>query len=582
MSEFGLKIKNYQAGSIFEYNLGVRNNYDYKSAMLSNSLFSDFLLQNGLNVWKGESTRDVICIEFNYGSRSFDEEYKRIQKLITDTENNEKLKAEVKEEKLQQLTQLRDKIEANKDKYKKQTKEQVRDKFYTEGVDIDYPVRNKQGEIERVDRIHYKMLYRTPGKAKKGSCMFINEELYTAARDFLYMGIQLPTENSPIVEMGAYSSLITSSIVGRIQIKPENILVLKDFDSFFTTKVVSIETDEKKHCKAITRDNYKLKNTLFDGQGLIDTSIFPDWGEGYILLRHHMCKLAAFHANIQLFFRDYFGDNYETATVTDMFGNQMLAKDVLLITTDNAMKFLKFNVSWDYWCQKILENGAYFGIVKTAHKSKLGDVQRMSYQMVNALDEKIMGNVVQCSLDYIELLKTDDDIFLQYLKNNSNFSNDYDVLVALCKQDREFLRSEYFRQRKKDIIRSYILNFKNGRANQNGDNLVIVGSPYAMLLYSVGEDPETDDTFAPEDEAIQCYTERFDDGEYLAEFRSPFNSKNNMGHLHNVYSDKMQRYFKFGEQIVAVNMVGTPFQSRNNGLNIFGPVLRKRNSKNNR
>ena len=550
--------------------------------MLSNSLFSDFLLQNGLNVWKGESTRDVICIEFNYGSRSFDEEYKRIQKLITDTENNEKLKAEVKEEKLQQLTQLRDKIEANKDKYKKQTKEQVRDKFYTEGVDIDYPVRNKQGEIERVDRIHYKMLYRTPGKAKKGSCMFINEDLYTAARDFLYMGIQLPTENSPIVEMGAYSSLITSSIVGRIQIKPENILVLKDFDSFFTTKVVSIETDEKKHCKAITRDNYKLKNTLFDGQGLIDTSIFPDWGEGYILLRHHMCKLAAFHANIQLFFRDYFGDNYETATVTDMFGNQMLAKDVLLITTDNAMKFLKFNVSWDYWCQKISENGAYFGIVKTAHKSKLGDVQRMSYQMVNALDEKIMGNVVQCSLDYIELLKTDDDIFLQYLKNNSNFSNDYDVLVALSKQDREFLRSEYFRQRKKDIIRSYILNFKNGRANQNGDNLVIVGSPYAMLLHSVGEDPETDDTFAPEDEAIQCYTERFDDGEYLAEFRSPFNSKNNMGHLHNVYSDKMQRYFKFGEQIVAVNMVGTPFQSRNNGLNIFGPVLRKRNSKNNR
>ena len=38
-------------------------------------------------------------------------------------------------------------------------------------------------------------------------------------------------------------------------------------------------------------------------KALIDTSIFPEWGEGYILLRHHLCKMAAFHANIELFFQ---------------------------------------------------------------------------------------------------------------------------------------------------------------------------------------------------------------------------------------------------------------------------------------
>ena len=42
------------------------------------------------------------------------------------------------------------------------------------------------------------------------------------------MGIQLQIENSPMVEMGAYSSLITSSIVGRVQILPEQILVVED------------------------------------------------------------------------------------------------------------------------------------------------------------------------------------------------------------------------------------------------------------------------------------------------------------------------------------------------------------------
>ena len=63
---------------------------------------------------------------------------------------------------------------------------------------------------------------------------------------------------------------------------------------------------------------------------------------------------------------------------------------------------------------------------------------------------------------------------------------------------------------------------------QNADNLVIIGSPYAMLLHSVGEDVNNDDTFYSEDGVIQCYTKRFEDNEYLAAFRSPFNSKNNM------------------------------------------------------
>ena len=263
------------------------------------------------------------------------------------------------------------------------------------------------------------MLYRTPGKAKKGSCMFINEKLYDLAKNFLHMGIQLPEEKSPIVEMGAYSSLITSSIVGKVQILPKQILVVNDVDSFFNTKVISVETDSDKHCKAIPIEDYQVKNTLFDGQALIDTTIFPNWAEGYILLRHHLCKMAAFHTDIQKFMREYFGNEYETATVKDMFGNDVYVKDIKLITTDNAMKWLKFDVSYEYWSDWVRANDCMFGIVKTAHQSKLGEVQRMSYQMINSLDMNIMPQVVQCSMDYIEQLKTNDDVFLNIDNINS-------------------------------------------------------------------------------------------------------------------------------------------------------------------
>ena len=49
--------------------------------MFTNSLFSDYLKENGLKIWKEESTRDIICLEFNYGSRSYDEEREHLHKI---------------------------------------------------------------------------------------------------------------------------------------------------------------------------------------------------------------------------------------------------------------------------------------------------------------------------------------------------------------------------------------------------------------------------------------------------------------------------------------------------------------------
>lgn len=579
MSEFGIKIKNIEASTLYEYNNGVRDHYEYKDAMFTNSLFSDYLKDNGLKVWKEESTRDIICLEFNFGSRSYEEEINHLKKVAIKARTEYKLaksfkyqtQIQKKKNKRQKLSQLFREAQLNKEKYLKHTKEDIRTIFYNDGVNVEYITRKKNGDIIKRETIHYKMLYRSTGKAKKGSCMFICDRLYKKAIKFLYMGIKLSKKNSPIVEISAYAPLISSAIVGKVKINPKNILILKDVDRYFDTKVVAVKTDENRQCYAEHIDNYKLKNTLFDGQALIDSSIFPEWGNGYILLRHHFCKMAAFSTNIQQFFKDYFGDDYYSATVKDMFGNEHYVKDIELITTDNAMKWLKFDISYEYWCEKVYENNCMFGIVKTAHESKLGEVQRMSYQMVNCLDESIMENVVKESVDYVESLKQNDDEFLKYLEKNKNFSNDYKVLIALCEQNRDFLRSSYFRRRKRKIIENYVLNMKSGKLIQNAENLVVVGSPYAMLLYAAtGEEDsvDDDDTFFVESGTIQCYTERFNSGEHLAFFRSPFNSQNNLTYLHNTYHKKLDKYFNLGRQCIAINMNGTDAQDRNNGMDM--------------
>lgn len=565
MSEFGYKIKNFEAGSIYGVMIGMRDNYDYTEAMLTNSLFTDFLLDNGLSV-KKDCTRDVICLDFNYGTRGPEEEIKHLVKRAKEARLQYKIAKSFNSEDTTKKLNARKKIASlyldvknNPDKFKKVSKDEIRNYFYNNGVPITY--HSRKGD----ETIIYRMLYRTPGKAKAGKCMFIKEKLYKKARNFLYMGIKLKKRNAPIVEIGAYSSLITSTIVGKIRIKPEEILVLNDFDSKFKTNIVAIKTNKEKHCYAERINEYEVKNTIFDGQGLIDVSIFPEWADGYVLLRHHMCKCAAFCTNLQTFFKDYFTEDYEKATVKDMWGNDVRVKNIKLVTTDQSMKWLKFDLGFDYWSEWVRKNDCMFGIVKTAHHSKLGNVQRMSYQMINSLSEEIMPNVIDKSIRYIERLKTDDYIFLEYLERTANFCNDHEVLVALVRQNPDFLRSEYYRARKRDIIRAYVLDFKNGRSIQNADNLTIVGSPYAMLLHAVGENPEDDPTFKTEKDCIQCYSERFADKEYLAEFRSPFNSRNNMGCLHNNLHPLIKKYFNLGKLCVAVNMIHTDFQDRNNG-----------------
>lgn len=576
MSEYGLKIKNIEAATLYEYNKGLRDHYEYKDAMFVNSLFKDFMCANKLKVWKEESTRDLICLEFNFGTRSYDDEIKHIRKIAKNARieykkalsSKSKKLIEIQKNKKKKIMSLYNFAVNHKTEYFSLSANEIRNDFYKNGVNVEYITRKKNGEIIKTEIIHYKMLYRSTGKAKKGTCMFIRDKLYNKAINYLRMGIKLPRHNADIVGISAYSSLVCSGIVGKVKINPKNILVLKDLDRYFNTKVISIETNEKKHCIAKLIDNYKLKNTMFDGQALIDSSIFPDWGHGYVLLRHHFCKMAAFCSNIQLFFRDYLGDDYYTATVKDMWGNKHYVKDIELITTDNAMKWIKYDISYEYWCNKVYENDCMFGIVKTAHPSKLGNVQRMSYQMVNSLDMNIMENVCEESISYINKLKTDNEFFLNYLKRNINFSNDFEALIDLCEHNPDFIRSSYFRERKKSIIMTYILNFKSGKIIQNADNLVIVGSPYALLLYGATGNPDIidkDDTFMTEHLATQCYTTRFNKDEYLAEFRSPFNGKYNLGYLHNIYDERFEKYFNFCDQIIAVNMNGTDFQDKNNG-----------------
>ena len=68
-------------------------------------------------------------------------------------------------------------------------KHELRKLFYMNGVTYTYEKKNNKGEIVDKHPIHYKMLYRSPGKAKNGECVFIRDNLHHKAINYLTMGM---------------------------------------------------------------------------------------------------------------------------------------------------------------------------------------------------------------------------------------------------------------------------------------------------------------------------------------------------------------------------------------------------------
>ena len=574
--EFGLKINSIKAGSLYGYNKGIRSYYDYNGAMFHNSLFSDFIKENGLTSRRNK-TLDIICLDFDYGTSSYKDELKKLENL--------KKKA-TDEEQIAYYDKLIQSVIDNEELYEKVTKDEIRDEFYNNGVKVSYKTYNPDGSLKKEKIINYKMIYRNASKAKMGQVMFINKKLYKKAYDWLTMGLgkKLPKHNAKIVEMSAYAPLTTSTIVDKIHIPVEDILILKDQDSFFTTiaKIVKTEDygDGKKKCVVEDRE-CEVKNTLWDGMGLVDSSVYPSDMNCMMLLRNHFFKMCGFKTKIQEFFKDWCdskGYDYDTYEVEDMFGVKRRLKDIKIVTTNNAIKWVKFKdlmgntdrEAYEYWKGRINNDGSYFGVVKTDHESKLGDFQQMSYQMINTLPctKDDIVDIMKPSIDYINSLKDSDEEFCRYLEEHANVSNHYDMMVALYKRNPKIASTRWFRKEKSNIIFSHVKYLRKGKVMVRGDNMTTCGNPYELLLYAVGEDYIEQSPFKEHHQNngyIGCYCPHFDDNEYLAGFRSPHNSPNNVMYFRNVYNECYDKYFEFSQNVVAVDNICTDLQSRSNG-----------------
>ena len=82
IGQYGWKIRNYKAATVYGKNIGIRDRYDFTEAMLHHSLFTGWLRKNGMKTDKhDESTRDIICMDFQFGLRSYEEEMDHLKQI---------------------------------------------------------------------------------------------------------------------------------------------------------------------------------------------------------------------------------------------------------------------------------------------------------------------------------------------------------------------------------------------------------------------------------------------------------------------------------------------------------------------
>ena len=412
--------------------------------------------------------------------------------------------------------------------------------------------------------VHYVRMKRSSGSARVGKCLFIDDSLYDELHEWEMCGLDIkPGEPVDLAALESYISLSTSSIIGTVEIDPHSILIIDDYDSVFNEEVVNV-FEQDGHLAA-KREVVQISNSIWDGQSLADSSLFPvgsHWG--MMLLRNKFFKSCCFNCDLQ----QWFADNGITS-VSQLNGFTLAERieDVKLITTPNSIKFLKFGDATS-WLNHIPST---FGVVKHEKKTHYfeGAAVQSHYQLLNTLQlsEDEMRDFLQPSLEFAQALKSDPAVVRYFIKYPEEkeyspvplLTNNDVVYNMMCVNER-FTQTKFYRDFTIDLMRAYYGNLKCGHVLINGNYSVMCGNPIEMLRAAIGQfDGESQIGVG------NIHSTRFKYGEDILGSRSPHVAMGNVLVTHNVANELIDKYMNTTHEIVYINSIGENILNRLSG-----------------
>jgi hypothetical protein len=420
--------------------------------------------------------------------------------------------------------------------------------------------------------IHFVRWKRSSGSARVGKCLFIDEKLYGSMHRWECCGIKVKIgKEIDLAAFESYISLTSSSIIDTIEIYPENILVVDDHESVFKDKTVVTKNVDGKLVTSL--EETEIRNSIWDGQSIIDSDLTATYsGRGMLLLRNRFFKSCCFRGKIQ----DWFDNNgiYDV----EQLNGKTIAKSIdqiKLITTPSSIKYFKFG-TLEEWLNNL---EPIFGIVKHDKPTHFfeGRMVQTHYQLLNTLhmDKKDVQELLRPSFEFINLLRNEPAVLRHYIKYpDGRFDLDgpllskNDIVYKLLGINDDFSKTKLYTDFRNDLVKSLLKELRLGHVLVNGTYCTLCGNPIEMLEQAIGK--FKGNSYLSEG---QIHTSKFEYGKTLVASRSPHVTMGNVWTPVNVEASKIDRYFEFSDEIVAINSIGDNVLMRLSGADFDSDTM---------
>lgn len=519
-----------------------------------------------------EYTNRVVNVTFNYSIKEYNKYGKNLYVKIGHNPNEIKLKDSV-------CIKDKELIAIEVGKYVKNTRNiqdlceyfKLEDGMYKElSIPTIYTVADIRRKLYcegfRYDGIDFVRYKRSAGSSRVGKCLFIDKNLYKRMHKWELCGLNIKEgDEVDLAALESYISLTLSSIIDTITIKPENILLIDDYNSIFKETVMATEyvSEGVSNLSTLPKE-VEISNSIWDGQALLDTSMFGKYSKyGCLLLRHRFFKSCAFNCNLQEFFKD------NGITSVEQLNGKTIAKnieDIKLITTPSSVKYLKFG-TWEDWLSNLNSD---FGIVKHEKPTNYfnGSMVATHYQLLNTLQMKRseVEEFIKPTLDFLELLHTKPSVLRHYIQyrykpiKSEPLKSKNDIVYTLLGINPQFAQTKLYWDFKRDMTKAFTKKARHGKILVNGNYSVMCGNPYEMLLSSIGKfNGETTMGVG------NIYTKRFEFDKKILGSRSPHVCSGNIWITTNKYNPMIDRYMNLSKEIVCVNSINENLLERLSG-----------------
>lgn len=428
--------------------------------------------------------------------------------------------------------------------------------------DIRYDLYENGFVCNGIKYVRYK---RSSGSSRVGKCLFIDEALYPAMHKWELCGLKIKEgDKIDLAAFEAYISLPSSSCIDTLELRPENILVMDDYESEFEDDVVAVYGEGEDF--VAKEERVKIKNSIWDGQSLLDISMFNEHytDRTMLLLRNRFFKSASFKTRIQDWFRD---NGITDVSQLNGYTRATCIEDIKLITTPSSIKYVKFGTI-DQWLDNLHTT---FGIVKYEKPTKYldGKMVQAHYQLLNTLQlsKEEVQELLKPNFDYLNLIRKDPAVMRYHLKypyalagNDEPCMNRDEVIMKVMGMNSKFVDTKMYNDFRKELTKAMLKEYRKGHIWISGNYETLIGNGIEMLQAAIGQF---------NGESIlgvgNVHTKRFEFGQRLLGTRSPHINSGDVLLVNNVDNELYEKYFVSSKEVVHINTIGENILQRLQG-----------------